>query len=57
MRGAIKKVRQATDPEAAAQALQAAASIIDRTAHKGVVHRNTAARYKSRLAAAVKAKG
>ena len=53
MRGAIKRVRQATDPAAAAEALQAAGSIIDRTAQKGVVHRNTAARYKSRLARAV----
>jgi small subunit ribosomal protein S20 len=56
MRTAIKKVRQTADPAAAAQALQAAASIIDRTAHKGVVHRKTAARYKSRLARAVQAK-
>ncbi len=31
-------------------------SIVDRTAQRGVIHKNTAARYKSRLSARVKAK-
>ncbi|MGP1311057.1 MAG: 30S ribosomal protein S20 [Phycisphaerales bacterium] len=38
------------------EALRKACAVIDRTAQKGVIHRNTAARYKSRLNARVKAK-
>lgn len=49
MRSAIKAVRQAHDQESAQAALTRAVSTIDRTAKKGIVHRNTAARYKSRL--------
>jgi small subunit ribosomal protein S20 len=55
MRTAIKKVRGAlagSDAAAAQTALQSAVQIIDRTAKKHVVHRNTAARTKSRLAKA-----
>jgi small subunit ribosomal protein S20 len=37
-------------------AFQEAASVIDRTAQKGVIHRNQAARRKSRLNARLKAK-
>jgi small subunit ribosomal protein S20 len=57
MRTAIKKVRGALDKgdAAAAQAaLPTAVQVIDRSAKKGVVHRNTAARTKSRLTKAVK---
>ncbi len=50
MRGAIKQVREASDSEAARTALTSAISIIDRTVRKGVLHANTGARYKSRLA-------
>lgn len=49
MRTALKKVRQAPDKASAEVALQAAISIIDRTTNKGIIHKNVAARYKSRL--------
>ena len=49
MRSAMRAVRQAQDREAAQAALARAASTIDKTAKRGIVHRNTAARYKSRL--------
>lgn len=58
MRTAIKKVRKAVEGGDKAQAttiLGQVAGVIDATAGKGIVHRNAAARYKSRLAAAVKA--
>jgi len=50
MKTAIKKVMTASSREEATEALRRATSIIDRTASKGVIHRNAAARYKSRLA-------
>lgn len=49
MRTALKKVRQAPDKASAEIALQAAISTVDRTTGKGIIHKNTAARYKSRL--------
>ena len=49
MKSAIKKVRTAATKEEGEQALLQAASTIDRTAAKGIVHKNTAARTKSRL--------
>lgn len=49
MRSAIKAVRTAADPAAAKAALVKAASRIDKTAKKGVIHKKTADRYKSRL--------
>ena len=42
--------------EEAAEAFKAASKIIDRTAQRGVIHPNQAARRKSRLSAKVKAK-
>jgi small subunit ribosomal protein S20 len=53
LRTAIKRVRQAQTPDAARAALKAAESLLDRSASKGVIHRNTAARTKSRLSAHV----
>ncbi|MCD6333945.1 MAG: 30S ribosomal protein S20 [Candidatus Latescibacteria bacterium] len=50
MKSAIKTVRTAANREEGEQALLRAASTIDRTAAKGIVHKNTAARTKSRLA-------
>ncbi|MFH1007629.1 MAG: 30S ribosomal protein S20 [Candidatus Latescibacterota bacterium] len=50
MKNAIKKVRSAATKEEGEQALILAASVLDRTAAKGVVHKNMAARCKSRLA-------
>ena len=58
LRTAIKKVRKAIDAgdKAAAQAvLQTSTSVIDRIADKDIIHKNKAARHKSRLAHAVKA--
>ncbi len=57
MRTAVKKVRRAAtagDSASAETALADAVRILDKTAQKGVVHKNTAARAKSRLAAAVR---
>ena len=54
---AVKKVLvavEAKDAAAAAAAFEHAKSIIDKAASKGVLHKNTAARKVSRLAAAVK---
>ncbi|MFQ6093881.1 MAG: 30S ribosomal protein S20, partial [bacterium] len=48
-RTAIKKVLQAEDKDSAQKALVTATSLLDRLARKGVIHRNTAARHKSRL--------
>jgi small subunit ribosomal protein S20 len=58
LRTAIKSVRKAIaagDKAAAMQTFSASTSVIDSIADKNIVHKNTAARYKSRLAAAVKA--
>ncbi|MFK7964286.1 MAG: 30S ribosomal protein S20 [Burkholderiaceae bacterium] len=57
LRTAIKKVRKAVadgDKEQAKAAFHASQSLIDRIADKRIIHKNTASRYKSRLAAAVK---
>ena len=53
LRTAIKKLRTAVasgDADAAQQLLPETLSVIDKTAQKGVIHDNAAARYKSRLA-------
>ncbi len=50
MRSAVKAVRQATTRAAALAAYQNAASVLDRTAAKGVIKKETASRQKSRLA-------
>jgi small subunit ribosomal protein S20 len=54
MRTAVKTVRQAIDAgsDKAETLLAQAISVIDTTAQKGIVHRNTAARTKARLTAA-----
>ena len=52
----IKKVQAAIierDAEAAQTALDTAIPIIDRMAAKGILHKNKAARHKSRLSAAI----
>ena len=49
MRTAIKRARQAPDKASAETALHSAISVVDKTARKGILHKNTAARYKSRL--------
>lgn len=58
LRTAIKTVRKAIatgDKNAAAEALKNSQKVIDSVADKKIVHKNTAARYKSRLSAAIKA--
>jgi small subunit ribosomal protein S20 len=51
----VKKAIAAGDKKAAAAALARSQAVIDRVAGKGVLHRNAAARHKSRLAHAIKA--
>lgn len=58
LRTAIKAVRKAIaggDKAAATQVFQSSVSTIDRIADKKIIHKNKAARHKSRLAAALKA--
>ena len=53
LRNALKSIRTAIDGNdlaAAKKALRDTVSLIDRMASKGVIHRNAAGRYKSRLA-------
>ena len=58
LRSAIRNVRKAItagDKKAARTVLQRATGVIDSTADKNIIHKNTAARYKSRLSARIKA--
>ncbi|MEE2776281.1 MAG: 30S ribosomal protein S20 [Acidobacteriota bacterium] len=58
MRSTIRDLRalvESGDGEGARQALPATLGVIDVTARKGVIHDNTAARYKSRLTKLVSA--
>ena len=55
MRSTVKKVRLASSRDEAETLLPQAVSVIDRTAKKGIIHRNAAARYKSKLARYVNA--
>ena len=50
MRSAIRAVRQATQRAEAEAAYQQAVAILDRTAAKGIIKRETASRHKARLA-------
>ncbi|MBI2186053.1 MAG: 30S ribosomal protein S20 [Acidobacteria bacterium] len=54
LRTALKAIRarlDAQDVDGAKAALRSTVSIVDKMATRGIIHRNTAARYKSRLAA------
>jgi small subunit ribosomal protein S20 len=54
LRTALKKIRASLDENdvaAAKSALSETVSIVDKMATKGIIHRNTAGRYKSRLSA------
>ena len=54
LRTALKAIRASLDSkdlDGAKKALSATVSIVDKMATKGIIHRNTAGRYKSRLAA------
>ena len=48
---AIRSSVEAKDPEGTRTALGTTQSLVDKMAAKGIIHKNTAARYKSRLAA------
>jgi small subunit ribosomal protein S20 len=53
LRGALRDIRAAIDsgdPQSVKDALRATISMVDKMAAKGLIHRNTAGRYKSRLA-------
>jgi len=58
LRTAVKNVRKAIeagDKKVAQETLQRATSTIDRIADKDIIHKNKAARHKSRLSAAIRA--
>lgn len=60
MRTSLKKVVkaiEANDKATATQAFQAAAPLLDRYASRGLIHKNKAARHKSRLNAKIQSLG
>ena len=56
LRTALKRVRAAGSKDDATKAYALAVQLLDRAARKGLIHRNNAARHKSRLAKFVAAK-
>ena len=59
LRGALKSIRTAIDGNdlaAAKSALKQTISLIDKMATKGIIHRNAAGRYKSRIATRIASK-
>jgi small subunit ribosomal protein S20 len=60
LRHAIREIRRALtgkDPKSAAALLPKTFSVIDRSAKTGIIKKNTAARYKSKLNLRIKALG
>ena len=60
LRSSLKAIRAAIDTSdlpAAKTALDATFSLVDKMANKGIIHRNAAGRYKSRLVKRVAGKG
>ena len=53
MRTAIRKINEASDVETAQSDLKITNRLLDKLASKGIIHRNTAARRKSRLSKVV----
>jgi small subunit ribosomal protein S20 len=56
LRTALKSIRASLDDndlDAAKSALSKTVSMVDKMATKGIIHRNTAGRYKSRLSASL----
>lgn len=51
----VIKAIETRDLDQAKNAFQSAVPVIDRMAHKGLIHKNKAARHKSRLNARIKA--
>ena len=59
LRGALRSIRAAIDagdPSKVKDALRDTISLVDKMAAKGLIHRNAAGRYKSRLATRVSKK-
>jgi small subunit ribosomal protein S20 len=59
LRGALRTIRAAVDagdPAQLKEAVRDTVSLVDKMAAKGVIHKNAAGRYKSRLATRVSAK-
>ncbi|HWO57171.1 MAG TPA: 30S ribosomal protein S20 [bacterium] len=50
VRGAVKSVLTATGVDEKKESLKTASSVVDKAAARGVIHKNKAARIKSRLA-------
>lgn len=60
LRGALRSLREALakgEKDAVQSAYRATVSVVDKGVQKGVIHKNTASRYKARLNARVKAVG
>jgi small subunit ribosomal protein S20 len=60
LRGVLRDLRESIakgDKAAAETSYRATVSALDKAIQKGVIHKNTAARYKSRLSARVRAIG
>ena len=60
LRGTLRALREALgkgDSQAATTQYRATVSLLDKSVQKGVLHKNTASRYKSRLNARLKAIG
>jgi small subunit ribosomal protein S20 len=58
LRGSLRSLREAIakgDSKSLVQAYRETVSVLDKSVQKGVIHKNTASRYKSRLNARVKA--
>jgi small subunit ribosomal protein S20 len=56
LRSALRDIRSAIDagtPDQVKDAVSQTVSLVDKMAGKGLIHRNTAGRYKSRLAARI----
>ena len=56
LRTGLKSIRKSLDDknvEGAKTALKSMQSLVDKMATKGIIHRNTASRYKSRLSAKI----
>jgi len=60
LRSSLRTLREAIakgDKDGASKVYRETVSALDKAIHKGVIHKNTAARYKARLSARVKALG
>lgn len=56
LKSALKKIRRANSKESALKIFPEVQTIIDKSAQDGIIKKNTAARYKARLAKFIKTK-